>query len=411
MARKRKSTRRQFLRGQAAVDALADLTHGIDPDTGQTSPGNLEVSELSGAAVAEVAPSPYLMRLGRRAMACEFEVVLASRTQPEAAEAAVAALDLVDRLEDQLTVYRDHSEIMQINRQAACGEVEVEPQLFQLLAESVELYEATSGAFDITAGPLSKAWGFYRRQGRLPTDEEIAQTLQRVGSRHLVLDAQRRTIRFNTPGVEINLGAIGKGYAVDRAAQLLLDCGATDYLLHGGQSSVLARGDRLPGTSSPKGSVDQAAAHTGPAEGDGGEARQDESSGWLVGVRHPLRPRERLALIRLKDRAIGTSGSGTQFFTHRGQRYGHILDPRTGRPAEGVLSVSVLADRAAQADALATALYVMGVERAVAFCERHAEIAAMIVAPGQQPGEVELRTVGFPTTNGSGPAELVRLRP
>ena len=97
----------------------------------------------------------------------------------------------------------------------------------------------------------------------------------------------------------------------------------------------------------------------------------------------------------MKDRAMGTSGSGTQFFTHRGKRYGHILDPRTGRPAEGVLSVSVLADRAATADALATALYVMGVAPAVKFLENHPDVAALIVAPGKQRGAIELLTVGL----------------
>jgi thiamine biosynthesis lipoprotein len=289
---------------------------------------------------------------------------------------------------------------MHINRQAACSEVEVEPQLFELLEYAVGLYKATSGAFDITAGPLSKVWGFYRRQGRLPTDEEIAQTLLRVGSQHLVLDSNRRTIRFRTPGVEINLGGIGKGYALDRAAELLLQGGATDFVLHGGQSSVLARGNRIPIAPPPKKTGNQPATRTDPARGDSDDNEErdlpeDQPSGWLIGVRHPLRPRERLALVRLKNRALGTSGSGTQFFTHRGKRYGHILDPRTGRPAEGVLSVSVVADRAATADALATALYVMGTEPAVAFCDRHPEIAALIVAPGKQRGEVDLLTAGL----------------
>jgi thiamine biosynthesis lipoprotein len=328
-------------------------------------------------------------------MACEFEVLLNAHAQPEAAEAAVEALDLVDQLEDQLTVYRDHSEIMKINREAALGDVAVESQLFELLEHAAALHEATSGAFDITAGPLAKAWGFYRRQGRLPTEEELVQALERVGSQHLGLDSDRRTVRFDIPGIEINLGGIGKGYALDRAAEVLLGGDAKNFLLHGGQSSVLARGNRLPTLPSRGRGGDPPTSGTDSGDGSTDEAGANELSGWLVGVTHPLRPRERLGLVRLKDRAMGTSGSGTQFFTHRGKRYGHILDPRTGRPAEGVLSVSVLADRAATADALATALYVMGVAPAVKFLENHQEIAALIVAPGKQRGAIELLTVGL----------------
>jgi thiamine biosynthesis lipoprotein len=141
-------------------------------------------------------------------------------------------------------------------------------------------------------------------------------------------------VRFLRPGVEINPGAIGKGWAIDRAVESLAAAGVASVLVHGGQSSVRARGTQ------------------GPAV----EGRH----GWRVGLRHPLRPGRRLATITLDDRALGTSGSGTQFFIDRGRRVGHILDPRTGLPAEGVISATVLAESAADADALATALYVLG---------------------------------------------------
>jgi thiamine biosynthesis lipoprotein len=398
MAAKRRATRREFLKGRAAVDAVADLTHG----TGEFAPEQKtsdDAASTGGHANAGAAtpplPSPYLMRVGRKAMACEFEVVLDLRKNPAAAEAAVEVLDLVDELEDQMTVYREHSEVMAINRQAARSDVEVEPNLFRLLAHALEIYEATDGAFDITSGPLTKAWGFYRRQGRLPSDEEIAEAMRSVGSRHVQLDPERRSIRFDVAGLEINLGGIGKGYALDRAAELLADRGATDFLLHGGQSSVLARGNRgdVPSRQALSRADDDRTASDVAAEASA--AAGNDAAGWLIGLKHPLRPRQRMARVRLKDRAMGTSGSGTQFFTHRGKRYGHIIDPRTGQPAQEVISISVLAASAATADALATGLYVMGVEKALDFCARHQDIGAVITAPGKLRGSVELHVVGI----------------
>jgi thiamine biosynthesis lipoprotein len=398
MSAKRKTSRREFLKGKSAVDALADLTHGSDgldaAPSGADVP-DVQRDEQAGAAAADVTPSPFLMRVGRKAMACQFEVLLNARTSPEAAEGAIDALDLVDQLEDQMTVYRDDSEVMGINRHAAERDVEVETHLFDLLTCAAQLHQATGGAFDITSGPLTKAWGFYRRKGRMPTDEELAETLARVGGHHLIFDDQRRTIRFAAEGVEINLGAIGKGYALDRACQLLVDAGATDFLLHGGQSSVLARGNRLPaypGGVKKTGGPSHSSSGIDTREKDDADAAP---SGWLIGVTHPLRPRERLALVRLKDAAMGTSGSGTQFFTHHGKRYGHILDPRTGRPADGVLSVSVIAPSAATADALATAFYVMGVEPALEFCDKRPELSAIITAPGKQRGAIQILTAGL----------------
>jgi thiamine biosynthesis lipoprotein len=203
---------------------------------------------------------------------------------------------------------------------------------------------------------LSKVWGFYRRQGRVPDAASLRDALAQVGSQHLLLRHEAQTIRFAREGLEINLGSIGKGYAVDRAAALLAARGVENFLFHGGRSSVLAQGSRIP-----------LAADANP---------------WTVGVGHPLRPERRLGVLTLRNRAMGTSGTATQSFHHGGKRYGHILDPRTGWPAQGVLSVSVVADDAATADALSTALYVLGPEKAEAFCARHPEITAIVSLAG-----------------------------
>lgn len=361
MSAKRTSSRRQFLKGQSALDALADAAERIDPE-----------SASSAATSSWQSPPPeeaYLLQFGRRAMACEFEVFLNAGQYREANDAVVDALDLVDRLEDQLTVYRDTSEIAAINRRAGAEPVAVEPRLFALLERAVELHRKTHRAFDITSGPLTKVWGFYRRQGAMPAEADLAAALSLVGSQFLELDPAAHSVRFKKPGVELNLGAIGKGYALDRAAETMLGAGIGDFLWHGGQSSILARGSQA--------------------------TQGAEEPGWLVGVRHPMRPEKQIIEIRLYNRALGTSGAGTQFFRHRGKRYGHIIDPRTGWPAEGVISTTVLAPTAAEADALATAFYILGPEQALAWCHERPAIGMLMFLPAKTRQGVEVVTAGM----------------
>ncbi|HEY1601318.1 MAG TPA: FAD:protein FMN transferase [Pirellulales bacterium] len=354
------SNRREFLQGRAAADALAAAIDRVLPAP-QADPS------AAPAASESQDGDRYLVQYARQAMACQFAVLLNAGQYDEGAESAIAALDLVEQLEEQLTVYRDTSEVMLVNREAAAREVVLEPGVYALLSNAVRMARETGGAFDITAGPLVKTWGFYKRAGAIPSEHDLQTALARVGSQHIVLDDARHTIHFAKPGMELNLGAIGKGYALDRSAQLLADAGVADFLLHGGQSSVLARGSR------------------------GGAA----TGGWSVGLRDPLRPERRLAEIRLRDRALATSGATHQFFRHQGKRYGHILDPRTGWPAAGVFSSTALAPTAAEADALSTAFYTMGVEAARAFCADRAEIGMVLLYPDKQGSSVEVATAGL----------------
>lgn len=344
----RKNSRRDFLRGKAAADAL--------------------VARLEQAGTPTDHPAPrdegYLVRVGRDAMAGRFEIFLNAGQYPRGVEVALETLDLVDALEAQLSIFRPASEICTINREAAQRSVEVESGLFSLLATAVQLYHETGGALDITAAPLSDVWGFSRRQGRLPTPEELDAARALVGCDRVELDPEAETVRFTTPGVRLSLGAIGKGYALDRCAERLLDEGVNDFIIHGGQSSVLAHGSTLA----------------------------DPDGGWPLGVHHPLRHEQRLAELRLRDAALATSGSEKQFFRHHGRRLSHILDPRTGQPAEGLLSATVIAPNAAMADGLSTALFVLGAQRAIEFCRCRPELGAVLVR--QLRGEVDVLTQG-----------------
>lgn len=333
----RASNRRHFLTGRSARDEIVDRLPAR--------------SNLLGSA-------PPLMHLTRKAMACGFSIFLDARSTPEVVNAAMRALDLLEELEQALSIYRDDSEISRLNRSPG-RRVQLSPPVFDLLRQAKHLHVLTLGAFDVTAGPLARIWGFATRSPRQPGDDEIAEALDHVGSESLALEPDGCWARTPESGMEINLGAIGKGYALDRCATMVRDAGGEDFLMHGGLSSILAAGHRMPRKS-----------------------KDDPTPlGWDVEIKHPASEKV-IARVRLQDRALGTSGSSHQHLVDAtGQQLGHIIDPRTGRPATPLISVSAIAREAAQADALATAFYVMGSEPTREFCDRHPEYGAVIVVP------------------------------
>jgi thiamine biosynthesis lipoprotein len=314
--------------------------------------------EIAASAWVEEAPEESaetpLLRIAQRAMATQFEVLLPFGA-PRARDAADAVFGEIDRLEAQLTVYRETSEVSRLNRLAPEAACPVEERLFDLLQLAARISASTDGAFDITSGALIKAWGFFRGPRRIPSEDERRQALKRTGMKYVQLDAERRLVRILRPGLEINLGSIGKGFALDQAANLLAESWELpSVLLHGGQSSVYARGCE-PGSN----------------------------RGWAVGIRHPWNPEKRLAVVRLRDQALGTSAATFQHLEHAGRKLGHILDPRTGWPAEGMASASVVAPTAAEADALATAFFILGAEKARAYCAAHPQTGAILLAEGE----------------------------
>jgi thiamine biosynthesis lipoprotein len=320
---------------------------------------------LSFASTPGPSPTGYWIHVSREAMACRFEVTLPA-TEHGGIPAARRTLDEIERLEAQLTVYRDSSEVSYINRNAGETAVAVEPSLFELLLLSQQLHRETGGAFDITSSPLVRCWGFFQRAGRVPDPAELEVARRCVGMSQVLLNAADRTVRFVRPGVEINLGSIGKGYALDRVSANLRKRDVRTALLSGGSSSVVAVGGR--------------------------------DQGWAVGVRHPRKTGFRVATLRLQDAAMATSGAGEQYFVSEGKRYGHILDPRSGVPAGGVAGVTVVASSGAVADALATAFFVGGSELAEKYCANHPGVLALMVP--EEP-------LGRPQVFGSHPGVVV----
>jgi FAD:protein FMN transferase len=286
----------------------------------------------------------HYIRVHRRAMACRFQVTLPGDHADDIA-AARDVLEEADRLEELLSVFRESSAISQINRAAGADVVAITDEVFELLTRCRDLSLATAGAFDITSTPLSRAWGFLRREGRLPSDDEIASARALVGPRHLTLDPVARTAGLGVTGMALNLGAIGKGFAVQAIGAALWGRGVRHALVSAGGSSVIALG--------------------GP------------DRGWHVDVMGGP-PGQRLIGLRLRNAALGTSGAGEQFIEVNGTRYGHVIDPRTGWPASGILSASVVTADAATADALATAFFVGGLELARKYCDTHPGTLALI---------------------------------
>ncbi|MFO0942229.1 MAG: FAD:protein FMN transferase [Pirellulales bacterium] len=343
-------------------EATTDSTTGSDKIRDSSWPGSISGWVQSSLLGLEVP----LQSVSKSAMACEFEVLLNERQYPLGVEVAFECMEMIEHIEDLLSVYRASSQFSKINQFGGERSVYVDPKTLELVLLAQAAYAWTEGCFDMTAGSLSEAWGFSRRQGAMPTQQQIDAALEFVGSQFIQIDQAQSTIHLSRPGVKLNPGGIGKGYAIDRAVKILLRAGINDFMIHGGLSSIAARGKR-----------------------------QGVDSDWTVALKHPWRTEELIETIPLRDKAIGTSGSGKQFFHFNGRRYSHIIDPRTGWPAQQMMSVTVVCPSCAIADAVATGLFVMGVEKSVEFCERFSDVAAVLIFQDAKSGSQRIEHLNW----------------
>ena len=286
-----------------------------------------------------------------QAMGTTFTVVAYGSDSTYLQEVTAQVFQEIDDLDDQMSNYKPGSELSSINRDAARHAVIVEPGLFKLIHTSLQYSRESDGAFDITVGPLMKAWGFFRGRGHLPSKAEIARVLKEIGYQHVKLDASTRTIRFDKPGIEIDLGAIAKGYAVDHAVQILRDNGIKQALISSGTSSLYALG-------SPPG-----------------------EKGWKISVRNPLEPSKAACVLRLQNFSLSVSGDYEKFFKLGGKIYAHIMDPHTGMPVENMLSTAVVSPSATDSDALSTSFFVEGPAPARNYLEHHPNLTAILFLP------------------------------
>jgi len=308
-------------------------------------------------ARAEPAPAPLVRT--HPAMATEFSVTIFPRAD-EAAASLVGLIDEIfadiDALEAIISEWKPDSQTTYVNNHAADEPVRVPVELMDLLLASKACYERTDGIFDVTVGPLSKLYGFYEDKGHQPTEDELREALERVGMDKITLDPQARTVQFQKAGMRLDFGGIGKGFALDRAAEKLRARGVKNALLSAGTSSIYALG-------APPG-----------------------EPGWKVHIRHPYNDGEKMVTVMLRDESLSTSGCYGDLPVVDGVRICNLFDPRTGQAQHGIVSASAIAPTATETEALGKAFLILGVEGARAFCGRNPGVRGILVP--ESPGSV-----------------------
>jgi thiamine biosynthesis lipoprotein len=303
---------------------------------------------LSGHQPAPL--TPYTFR--HPAMGTEFTLYLYAASEPQASATAVAVFDEVDRIEQELSNYRASSELSRIDREAAFHPVTTDPETFRFLVQSQHWSAASDGAFDITVGPLMQAWGFFGGHGHIPTDAELAQIRPAIGFRNLELDPATRTVRFRIPGVDLDPGGIGKGFAVDAAVAILHQCGIQAALLSAGSST-------LYGLGHPPG-----------------------EPGWRVVIPNPEPTQPPISTAILRDTSISSANCNEKHFTQAGHLFCHIMDPRTLHPVEGRVHVTIVDPSATASDALSNVLFVDTPQQSLRFLARHRPAGRAIIVSG-----------------------------
>jgi thiamine biosynthesis lipoprotein len=327
------------------------------------------VAGLLGCARSAPAMGARLVRVfdACTPMGTYMAVTVYAPDEPSGRQAIAAAFARVEEVEAATSHYRETSEISKLNRGAGGPALPVGPHVWAVLRRSAEVSAETDGAFDVTVGPLVALWKKTWKKGKAPADADLAAARALVDFRSVALTQEGRRVQLPKPGMQFDLGAIAKGYAVDQAVAALRERGI--------QAALVDAGGDMYAMGAPP-----------------------ERKGWFIGIRDPSQPDEKDRILSralcIRDQAVATSGDYEQFGVIEGRRYSHILDPRTGRPVLGVASVTVVAPDATSADAYATAMSVLGPEASVAFAEKRPGIEVMAIC--ERGGQfVATRSKGF----------------
>lgn len=258
------------------------------------------------------------------------------------------AFDTMKDIDDRMSVYNNNSEVSQINRFAGQSTVKVSNDTLNVIEKALDYSKISDGMFDITVGPLMDIWGFRNGKNRIPSDVEISKALSFIDYKKVKIDRSGSTAELTSTGMKMDVGAIAVGYAVDKAVNVLKDNGVKKALVNGG-GEIYALG-------SPPG-----------------------KDTWRIGIQHPRRSNALLGTIELKDMAVSTSGDYENYFEVNGKRYCHIMNPKTGKPVDGIMSVTVVADTTTEADALSTVLFIMGAKEGMKLAEKLDNVECIIV--------------------------------
>lgn len=282
-------------------------------------------------------------------MGTRFEFGAFAKTQEQADAAVAAGIEEVKRIEALISSWKPTSQTSAINAAAGKSPVVVDEELFQLIQRALRVSDLTEGAFDITAGGLSGVYHFGKQDTLLPSADDLQKALERVNYKAVLLDPVEHSVFIQKPGMRIGFGAIGKGYAANKAKVLMRSMDG----VYGGV--VNAAGDLIT------------------------FGRNYNDTLWTVGISDPRNPDKWIGQVQIKEMAVVTSGDYEKFFMHNGTRYAHIIDPRTGLPTTGVRSATVICADAEVADALATSLFVLGPEKGIALINRLKNIEGLVV--------------------------------
>lgn len=266
-------------------------------------------------------------------MGSDFEITVVAKTQKQADRQIGIAIDEISRVEALISSWKPTSQTSSINKNAGIAPVKISEELFSLIQRAIQISKLTDGAFDISYASMDQLWKYDGSMTQMPSKEAIKKSVAKVGYTAIVLDPKNSTVFLKNKGMKIGFGAIGKGYAADKAKKLLISNGVSGGIIN-------ASGDINSWGSKPNG------------------------SSWQVAITNPLNKNKAFAMLPIKD-AVVTSGNYEKYVTFNSRRYSHIIDPRSGYPAQGIISVTVFAPKAELADALATSVFVMGVQTGI----------------------------------------------
>ena len=276
-----------------------------------------------------VAQEPYKRTL--KLMGSRFDITVVAKDQVEADEYIDLAVSEITRIEQLISSWDSNSQTSEVNRNAGLRPVKVDAELFDLIQRAIGISKLTDGAFDVSYASMDKIWKFDGSMTVMPSADSIKASVSKVGFQNIVLDKESSTVFLKLKGMKIGFGAIGKGYAADKAKDLLISKGVVSGIIN-------ASGDM----------------NTWGKQPDGSE--------WKVAITNPMAKNKVFALLPITNGAVVTSGNYEKYVTFNDVRYTHIIDPRSGYPATGIISVTVFAPKAELADALATSVFVMGIE-------------------------------------------------
>lgn len=281
-------------------------------------------------------------------MGSGFEITVLADTKEAGDNYIGLAVAEIQRIETIISSWDVNSQTSKINKNAGVQAVKVDKELIYLIERAVKLSKLTDGAFDITYASMDRIWKFDGSMKVMPSQEKIKASVARVGYQKIVIDKEKQTVYLTEKGMKIGFGAIGKGYAADKAKALLQSKGVKGGIIN-------ASGDLTTWGTRPSG------------------------KDWLVAIKNPLNKEKVFSWMPVKDGAVVTSGNYEKYVKFNGKRYTHIIDPRTGYPSYGVLSVSVFAKNAEVADALATSIFVMGVDVGIDFVNQLKGVECIVV--------------------------------